>query len=85
MRWGRSGRRATEEARHALRRRIHLVEVARARARSPAAYFATVNALINPLALLHVIHVEHDLTYRVGQSVSGAVPSRDSRGQRDLT
>jgi len=62
----------------------HLVEAARRRARSPARTSSAVDVLINLLALLHVVHVERDLTYCVGEPVSEAVPSRDSRAQRDL-
>jgi hypothetical protein len=80
----RSSRRATEEAPHASAGLIHLVEAAEhARDHRPRTSSA-VNVLINP-RLLHVVHVEHDLTYRVGEPVSEPVPSRDSRAQRDLT
>jgi hypothetical protein len=51
----------------------------------PPHAWSAVNVLINPLALLHVVHVEDDLRYRVGEPLSEAVPSRDSRAQRDLT
>jgi hypothetical protein len=56
----------------------------RARGRA-VPYFVSARRADEPVALVHVVHVKHDLTYRVGELVPEAVHSRGSRAQRPLT
>jgi hypothetical protein len=56
----------------------------RARGRA-VPYFVSARRADEPVALVHVVHVKHDLTYRVGELVPEAVHSRGSPAQRPLT